>query len=164
MGNWIVNNVVGGKVKAHPRSSAEDDFFSSSDTSPIELPSVFRIAVPFFVKSPWLYILLFSSSWPSICRLRRSPLKCLSHPALPSTCCEWWWLAGHCSGVIPSLMQPDYQLQAFNVKVTGFPTMVLLTYSHSCPPTLVPLFGDDGEGCGEWRTALSSQGTSLPRT
>ena len=29
---------------------------------------------------------------------------------------------------------------------------------------LVPLFGDDGEGCGGWRTALSSQGTSTPRT
>ena len=45
-GNWIVYNVVGGKVKAHPRSSAEDDFFfSSSDTPPIELPGVFWIAV-----------------------------------------------------------------------------------------------------------------------
>ena len=44
--NWIVYSVVGGKVKARPRSSAEDDFFfSSSDTPPIELPSVFRIAV-----------------------------------------------------------------------------------------------------------------------
>ena len=38
--------MVGGKVKARPRSSAEDDFFfSSSDTPPIELPGVFRIAV-----------------------------------------------------------------------------------------------------------------------
>ena len=64
-------------------------FFPSSDTPPIELPGVFRIALPFFVKSLWLYILLFSSSWPSICRLRRSLLECLSHPAIPSTCCEW---------------------------------------------------------------------------
>ena len=39
--------MVGGKVKARPRSSAEDDFFfSSSDTPLIELPCVFRIAVP----------------------------------------------------------------------------------------------------------------------
>ena len=90
LGNWIVYSAVRGKVKAHPRSSAEDDFFfSSSDTPPIELPGVFWIVVLVFVKSPWLYILLFSSSWPSICRLRRSPLECLSHPALPSTCCEW---------------------------------------------------------------------------
>ena len=29
LGNWIVNSVVGGKVKARPRSSVEDDFFSS---------------------------------------------------------------------------------------------------------------------------------------
>ena len=90
LGNWIVYSVVGGKVKARPRSLAEDDlFFSSSDTPPIELPSVFRIAVPFFGKSSWLYILLFSSSWPSICRLRRTSLECLSHLALPSTYCEW---------------------------------------------------------------------------
>ena len=165
LGNWIVNSVVRGKVKARPRSSIEDDFFfSSSDTPPIELLGVFQIAVIFFVKSPWLYILLFSSSWPSICRLRRSPLECLSHLALPSTCCEWQWLAWHCSGVIPSLMWPDCQLRAFNAEVTGSPTMVLLPCSYSCPPTLVPLFGDDGEGCGGWRTALSSQGTNSPRT
>ena len=38
--------MVGEKVKARPWSSAEDDFFfSSSDTPPIELPGVFRIAV-----------------------------------------------------------------------------------------------------------------------
>ena len=87
--NWIVYSVVRGKVKARPRSSAEDDFFfSSSDVPPIELHGVFRIVL-LFMKSPWLYILLFSSSWPSICRLRRSPLECLSHLALPSTCCEW---------------------------------------------------------------------------
>ena len=46
LGNWIINSVVGGKVKARPRSSTEDDFFfSSSDTPPIELPRVFRIVV-----------------------------------------------------------------------------------------------------------------------
>ena len=61
-------------------------------------------------------------------------------------------------------MRPDCQLRAFNVEVTGSPTMVLSPCSHSCRPTLVPLFGDDGEGCGGWRTALSSQGTSTPRT
>ena len=86
LGNWIVYNVIGGKVNARPRSLAVDDFFFSSfDTPPIELPCVFRISLPLFVKSTWLYILLFSSSSPSICRLRRSPLECLSHPALPLT-------------------------------------------------------------------------------
>ena len=39
--------MVGGKVKARPRSSAEDDFFFSSSNTPlIELLGVFRIAVP----------------------------------------------------------------------------------------------------------------------
>ena len=48
LGNWIVNSVVGGKVKAHPRSSAEDDFFFSlSNTPPIEFLGLFRISVPF---------------------------------------------------------------------------------------------------------------------
>ena len=61
-------------------------------------------------------------------------------------------------------MRPDCQLRAFNAEVTGSPIMVLLHCSHSCPPTLVPLFRDDGEGCGGWRTALSSQGISSPRT
>ena len=162
MGNWIINNVVRGKVKARPRSLTENDFFFSSfDTPPIELPGVFRIAVPFIRE---IYILLFSSSWPSICRLRRSPLKCLSHPAFPSTCCKLQWAAWHYLGVIPSLMRPDCQLRAFNAEVIGSPTIVLLPCSHSYPPTLVPLFGDDGEGCGGLRIALSSQGTSLPRT
>ena len=47
MGNWIVNSVVGGMVKVRPRASTEDDFFfSSSDTAPLELSGVFRVAVP----------------------------------------------------------------------------------------------------------------------
>ena len=61
-------------------------------------------------------------------------------------------------------MRPDCQLRVFNAEVIGSPTMVILPYSHSCPPTLVPLFGDDGEGYGGWRTAPSSQGTNSPRT
>ena len=124
----------------------------------VELPS------PSFVKSLWLYILLFSSSWPSICRLHRSPLECLSHPTLPSTCCEWQWTAWRCLGVTPSLMRPDCQLRAFNAKVTGSPTIAFSPCPHSFPPTLVPLFGDNGEGCVGWRTALSSQDTSSLRT
>ena len=61
-------------------------------------------------------------------------------------------------------MRPDCQLRAFNAEMTGSPTIVLLPCSHSYPPTLVPLFEDDGEGCGGWRTAPSSQGTSSTRT
>ena len=61
-------------------------------------------------------------------------------------------------------MRPDCQLRAFNAEVTSSPTMILLPCSHSCSPTLVPLFGDDEEGCGGWRIALFSQGTSSSRT
>ena len=39
--------MVGGRVKARPRASTEDDFFfSSSNTAPLELSGVFRIGVP----------------------------------------------------------------------------------------------------------------------
>ena len=77
-----------GRVKVRPRASSEDEFFfSSSDTAPLELFCVFRIA-PLPLRSLWLYILLLLSSWPSICRLCKSPLECLSHPTLPFTCYE----------------------------------------------------------------------------
>ena len=50
-GNWIVYSVVGGKVKALPQSSAEDDFFFPSfNTPPIEIPGLFQIVDFFFVK------------------------------------------------------------------------------------------------------------------
>ena len=107
-----------------------------------------------------IYILLLPSSWPSICRLRRSPLECLSHPALPSTYCELQWAAWRCSGVIHSLMRPDCQLRVFNAEVTGSCTIALSPCSHSCPSMLVPSFGDGGEGCGGWRIVLSSQDAS----
>ena len=115
---------------------------------------------PLFVRSLWLYILLLPSSWSSICRLRRSPLECLSHPALPSTCYKLQWTVWHCLGVIPSLLRPDCQLRAFNAEVTDSSIMALSSCSHSCPSTLVPSFGDDGEGCGGWRIVPSSQDTN----
>ena len=161
MRDRIVNGVVEERVQVRPRASSEDEFFfSSSDTPPIELPGVFRIFILLFVRSLWLYILLLPSSWPSICRLRKSPLECLSHPTFPSTCCELQWAAQHCLGVIPSLMQPDCQLRAFNAEMTGSSTIVLSPRSHSYPSTLIPSFGDDREGCGGWRIVLSSQDTS----
>ena len=150
MGNRIVNGVVEERVKVCPRASSEDEFFfSSSDTPPIELPGVFRIAVPPPLReiSLVIYILLLPSSWPSICRLRRLPLECLSYSALPSICYELQWAGWHCLGVIPSLMRPDCQLRAFNTEVTGSSTIALSPCSHSCPSTLVPSFGDDREGC-----------------
>ena len=83
---------------------------------------------------------------------------------LPSTCCESQRIAWNCSGVIPSLMWPDCQLRTFNAEVTALFTVALSPCSHSCLPTLVPLFGDHREGCGGWCVALSSQDTSSPRT
>ena len=69
-GNWIVYNVVWEKVKARPRSSAEDNFFFSfSDTPSIELPGVFRITVPYSWNLP---------SYISFCSL---------HLGLPSVDC-----------------------------------------------------------------------------
>ena len=119
-----------------------------------ELPS------PFLEISLVIYILLLPSSWPSICRLRRSPLECLSHPAFPSTCCELQWAAWHCLGFIPSLMWPNCQLRAFNAEVIGSCTIALSPCSHSYPSTLVPSFGDDGGDCGGWCIVLSSRDTS----
>ena len=57
----IVNGVVEERVKVRPQASSEDEFFfSSSDTPPIELPGVFRIAILSFVRSLWLYIFFCS--------------------------------------------------------------------------------------------------------
>ena len=61
-------------------------------------------------------------------------------------------------------MRPDCQLRAFNVEVTGSFTIALSPCSHSCPPTLVPSFGNDGEGCCGWCIALSFHGTSSLKT
>ena len=47
LGNRIVNDVVEERVKVRPRASFEDEFFFfSSDTPPVELLGVFRIAIP----------------------------------------------------------------------------------------------------------------------
>ena len=156
MRNRIVNSVVEERVKVRPRASSEDEFFFfSSDTPPIELPGIFRIVVLPFVRSLWLYIFFCSLHLgrPFVDYVGR-------HLSVCPTYCELQWATRHCLGVIPSLMRPDCQLRAFNAKVTGSSTIVLSPCSHSCPSTLVPLFGDDGEGCGGWRIVLSFQDTS----
>ena len=55
-------------------------------------------------------------------------------------------------------------LRAFNAEVTGSFTIALSPCSHSCPPTLVLSFGNDGEGCFGWCIALSFHDTISPRT
>ena len=120
----------------------------------------FELPSPFREISLVIYVLLLPSSWSSICQLRKPPLKCLSHPAFPSTCCELQWAAWHCLGVIPSLMRPNCQLRVFNTEVTGSCTIALSPCFYSCPSTLVLSFGDDREDCGGWRIVLSSQDTN----
>ena len=43
-------------------------------------------------------------------------------------------------------------------------TIALSPCSHSYPPTLVPSFENDGEGCCGWCIALSFHDTNSPRT
>ena len=63
LGSRIVNSVVGERVKVRPWASSEDEFFFTSfNTAQLEFSSVLRIAIPLFVRSLWLYILLPPSS------------------------------------------------------------------------------------------------------
>ena len=96
------------------------------------------------VRSLLLYILLLHSSWLSICWSCRSLLEYLSHPVLSSTCCELQQTMWHYSGVISSLMRPDYQLRAFNAEVTASSIIAPPPCPHSCPLVLVPSFGTTG--------------------
>ena len=73
-----------------------------------------------------------------------SLLEYLSHPTLSSTCCELQQTMWHCSGVIPSLMWLDYQLQAFNAEVIASSIIAPPPCPHSCPLVLVPSFGTTG--------------------
>ena len=80
-------------------------------------------------------------SWSSICWSYRSLLECLSHPPPSSTCCELRQTRWYYSRVIPSLMQSDYQLRAFNAEVTTSPRIAPPPRLYSCPTVLVLLFG-----------------------
>ena len=61
-------------------------------------------------------------------------------------------------------MRPGCELRAFNAEVTDSFTIALSPCSHNCPPTLVPSFRNDGEGCCGWCIALSFHDTSSLRT
>ena len=81
-----------------------------------------------------------------------------------STCCELQQTRWYYSGVISSLMRPDYQLRAFNAEVTASPRIAPPPCPHNCPIMLVLLFWDDWEGCFEWCAAFSFHDTGSPRT
>ena len=115
-----------------------------------------------FVRPLSLYILLLHSSWPSICWSCRSLLEYLSHPALSLTCCELQQTRWHCLGVIPSLMQPDCQLRAFNAEVTDSSIIAPPPCPHSCPPMLVISFGTTGRIALDGVLLFPSM-TSIPR-
>ena len=89
-----------GGVKVYPRASSEDEFFfSSSDTTRLELLGVFRTAIPFFGWPLLLFISLFRSSSSYTCQSSRPILECTSlQPFLPAFC-EQLWPPSHCTGV-----------------------------------------------------------------
>ena len=93
LGKRIVNGVVEERVKVCPQASSEDEFFFfSSDTPPIELPGVFRIVVPPFVRSFWLYIFFCSL------HLGRPFVDCASHHLSVCPIQRFPPLAVSCSG------------------------------------------------------------------
>ena len=126
-----------------PRMNSSSSRFSGASRS--ELSKVLKTAIPpFLVRPLLLYILLLHSSWLFICWSYRSLLEYLSHPVFSSTCYELQQTRWHCSGVIPSLMRPDCQLQAFNAKVTDSSIIAHPPCPHSYPPMLVFSFGTTG--------------------
>ena len=68
-----------GGVKVCPRASSKDEFFfSSSNTTKLELSGVFRIAIPPFRWLLLLFISLFRSSSSYTCQSSRPILECTS--------------------------------------------------------------------------------------
>ena len=155
----------GEKVKVYPWAWSEGKFFfflvprcftarafrspKNCDRPPSCSPSFSLSLPPPFVRSLLLYILLHRSSWPSIYWSCKSLLECLSHPTPSSTWCELQQTRWHCLRVTPSLMRPNYQLQAFNAEVIASPIIDPPPYPHSYPPVLVPSFGTTGRAALE---------------
>ena len=84
-----------GGVKVCPRASSEDEFFfSSSDTTRLELLGVFRIAIPLFWVASVVYLFIsFAHPSPTF----------VSHPGLSSSACpfshSFWHSVSSCPGV-----------------------------------------------------------------
>ena len=72
-------------------------------------------------------------------------LECLSHLPPSLTCHELQQTMWYCSGVISSLMQPDFLLWAFNAEVTASLGIAPPPRPHCWPTVLVFLFRMPGE-------------------
>ena len=89
-----------GRVKVCPRASSEDEFFfSSSNTTRLELSGVFRTAIPLFGWPLVLFIFLFRSSSSYTCQSSRLILECTSPQPFFLAFCEQLWPPSHCPGV-----------------------------------------------------------------
>ena len=89
-----------GGVKVCPRASSEDEFFfSSSDTTQLELSGVFRIAISLFGWLLLLFISLFRSSSSYTCQSSRPILECTSPQPFFLAFCEQLWPPSRCPGV-----------------------------------------------------------------
>ena len=86
----------GGGVKVYPRASSEDEFFfSSTDTSRLELSGVFRTAIP-LVWPLLLFISLFCSFSSYTCQSSMPILKCMSLQPFFLAFFEQLWPPSHC--------------------------------------------------------------------
>ena len=114
-----------GGVKVCPRASSEDEFFfSSSNTSRLELSGVFRIAIPLFGWLLLLFISLFCSSSSYTCQSSRTILECTSPQPFFLAFCEQLWPPSCCSGVTYTSTRSECQLCVFNTEVMAPPGVV----------------------------------------
>ena len=107
-----------GGVEVCPQASSEDEFFfSSSDTTQLELSSVFRIAIPLFGWLLLLFISLFRSSSSYTCQSSRPILECTSPQPFFLASCKQLWPPSRCPRVTSTSTGLEYQLCVFNTEV-----------------------------------------------
>ena len=97
-----------GGVKVCPRASSKDEFFfSSSNTTQLELSGVFRIAIPPFRWLLLLFISLFRSSSSYTCQSSRPILECTFPQPFFLAFCEQLWPPSRCPGVISTSTESE---------------------------------------------------------
>ena len=89
-----------GGVKVCPQASSKDEFFfSSSNTTQLELSGVFWIAISLFGWLLLLFISLFHSSSSYTCQSSRPILECTFPQPFFLAFCEQLWPPSRCPGV-----------------------------------------------------------------